>query len=262
MDLGCAGEGIPPGGPLVLVPFTVTSWTPGVNGTVNTIAFNGGDCADAYIGGQFTSVDGAAARNIAEISTTTGTLVPGFRHNASGAVESIQAVDGHLLAGGRFRGINGSTADPYYASLNPVTGKNDGFVELGIWGHYQYKGVRANSTGVYNQQPRPRPGHQTAPRSTSRPPAASPGSGTAPSPWPGCATRSRPSPPSSRRTRRSTGPATPAVARCPPWPPATTWSSPRGMSGGQITPTAASTPAAEPSKHRAWPPTPPPGRCC
>lgn len=136
-------------------PSTVTSWTPGVNGTVNTIAFNGGDCADAYIGGQFTSVDGAAVKNIAEIDTTTGALVPGFRHNASGAVESIEAVDGHLLAGGRFRGINGSTADPYYASLNPVTGKNDGFVDLGIWGHYQYSGVRVNSTGVYNQQPSP-----------------------------------------------------------------------------------------------------------
>src|SRR5689334_4091817 len=36
-------------------PFTMTSWDPNVNGTVNTIAFNG-NCATAYIGGQITAV--------------------------------------------------------------------------------------------------------------------------------------------------------------------------------------------------------------
>ena len=133
-------------------PFILSSWNPDVNGTVNTIAFNDGNCADAYIGGRFTSAGGAAASNIAEIDTTTGALVPGFRHNASGAVETLLAVGGHLLAGGRFRAINGSTADPYYAGLNPVTGQNDGFVDLGITGHYVYKGVQGNSTEVYNQQ--------------------------------------------------------------------------------------------------------------
>ena len=63
-------------------PFTLTSWNPDVNGTVNTIAFNGGNCADAYIGGQFTSAGGAAATNIAEIGTPTGALVPRFSHHA------------------------------------------------------------------------------------------------------------------------------------------------------------------------------------
>src|SRR5215467_2091138 len=29
-------------------PFTVSSWAPNVNGTVNTIAFNGSDCSTAY----------------------------------------------------------------------------------------------------------------------------------------------------------------------------------------------------------------------
>ena len=56
-------------------PFTVTSWEPDVNGTVNTIAFSSGNCTTAYIGGQFTSVGGTAAKNIAEIDTTTGALV-------------------------------------------------------------------------------------------------------------------------------------------------------------------------------------------
>jgi hypothetical protein len=133
-------------------PFTVTSWDPNVNGTVNTIAFNGGNCATAYIGGQFTTVGGVAAKNIAAIDTTTGALVPGFKDNAGGQVETILAVNGHLLTGGFFTGINGSTADPYYASLSPSTGKDDGFVHLSISGHIQFQGVKANSTEVFNQQ--------------------------------------------------------------------------------------------------------------
>jgi hypothetical protein len=133
-------------------PFTVTSWDPNVNGTVNTIAFNNGNCAGAYIGGQFTAVGGTAVKNIAEIDTTTGAVVPTFKHNASGQVETILAVNGHLLTGGFFKGINNSTTAPYYASLSPATGKNDGFLNLGISGHITFPGVKANSTEVFNQQ--------------------------------------------------------------------------------------------------------------
>lgn len=56
-------------------PYTVTSWAPDVVGTygttsnasdtLNTIAFVGGNCADAYIGGHFSSVNGTAVQNIA-----------------------------------------------------------------------------------------------------------------------------------------------------------------------------------------------------
>jgi len=133
-------------------PFTVTSWNPNVNGTVNTIAFVSGNCSTAYIGGQFTTVGGVAAKNMAAINTNTGNLVSGFKDNAGGQVETILAVNGHLLTGGFFKGISGSTTDPYYASLNPATGKNDGFLNLNISGHIQFTGVKKNSTQVYNQQ--------------------------------------------------------------------------------------------------------------
>jgi len=132
--------------------FKVTSWAPNVNGEINSIAFNGSNCNDAYIGGQFTSVNGVHARNIAEIDTTTGALVPGFAANASEKVDTLLVVNGHLLTGGTFTAINGSTADPYYASLSPVTGKDDGFLHLSISGHYQFQGVKQNGTEVYNQQ--------------------------------------------------------------------------------------------------------------
>jgi hypothetical protein len=133
-------------------PFAVTTWDPNVNGTVNTIAFAGGDCSTAYIGGQFTTVGGVTAKNIAAVDTTTGALVPTFKHSAGGQVETILAVNGHLLTGGFFKGINGSTADPYYASLDPSTGKDDGFVHLNISGHIQFPGVKNNATEVFNQQ--------------------------------------------------------------------------------------------------------------
>src|SRR5215472_415266 len=90
-------------------PYRVTAWNPNVNGTVNSIAFNGGDCSHAYIGGQFTSVHGTRAMNIAEISTTTGAVVPAFGHSANALVETLLAVKGHLLTGGFFTSVNGST---------------------------------------------------------------------------------------------------------------------------------------------------------
>ena len=134
-------------------PFTLTSWTPDVNGTVNSIALNA-NCTDAYIGGKFTSVNGTPVENIAEIDTTVGNVVPGFDdHVGGGYVDTLLAVNGHLLVGGTFTSINDNKGvDPYYASLNPDTGKDDGFLHLNISGNYSYHAVKNNSTEVFNQQ--------------------------------------------------------------------------------------------------------------
>jgi len=135
-------------------PFKVTPFHPNVNGEINSIAFNGGSCAHAYIGGQFTSVNGTAVANLAEISTSTGNVVSGFgSHAGGGHVDTILAVKGHLLVGGTFTSVNGNKgADPYYASLNPITGQDDGYLRLNVSGHYQFPKVKSNSTEVYNQQ--------------------------------------------------------------------------------------------------------------
>jgi hypothetical protein len=146
-----------------MTPFTLTSWAPNVVGpygntktgfdVVSTIAFVNGDCSHAYIGGKFTSVNGTAVNNIAEITTSgTGSVVTGFKSNASGTVQTIAAVGGHLLVGGDFTSINGDTTDPYMVSLNPTTGQSDGFLQLHISGNYQYPNVSPNPTRVYNQQ--------------------------------------------------------------------------------------------------------------
>jgi len=123
---------------------------------LNTIAFAGGNCADAYIGGHFSSANGTAVKDIAEIDTTTGT---GFKSSASGVVQTIAAVGGHLLVGGNFTGINGDAADPYMVSLSPATGKSDGFVHLNISGNYQYAGSsRTHPRLQPADQPRRHPG--------------------------------------------------------------------------------------------------------
>ena len=134
-------------------PFKVTNWAPNVNGEINSIAFDGDNCNDAYIGGQFTSVNGTAVANFAEIDTTSGNVVPGFGDKiAGGHIDTLLVVHGHLLVGGTFTKINGSATNPYYASVSPVTGKDDGFLHLNISGNYVFHNVKANSTEVYNQQ--------------------------------------------------------------------------------------------------------------
>ncbi|MGN6794607.1 MAG: hypothetical protein ACTHJW_19655 [Streptosporangiaceae bacterium] len=143
-------------------PYTVTSWAPNVVGTygttsnpsntVNTIAFVGGNCANAYIGGHFSSVNGTAVKNIAEISTTTGNVIKTFASNASGAVQALVGTNARLIVGGNFTGINGDSGDPYMVSLNPTTGKSDGYLHLNISGNYQYPNSKPNATHVYGMQ--------------------------------------------------------------------------------------------------------------
>jgi hypothetical protein len=128
-------------------PYAMTTWNPNVNGEVNSIAFNGSSCADAYIGGKFTSVDGTAVKDIAEVSTSTGAVAAAFGHNAESDVQTLVVTNGHVLAGGSFTSINNSSASKYMASLNPTTGKVDSYLSLGISGNYGSGGTK-----VYNQQ--------------------------------------------------------------------------------------------------------------
>ncbi len=134
-------------------PFTVTGWNPDVDGEVNSIAFVAGHCQDAYLGGSFSKVGRAQAQNIAEVSTSgQGALVRKFGHDAGGPVETLAAYQAHILAGGYFFEINGTSADRYMASLNDRTGKDDGLLRLNISGHYSYPGAAPNGTRIYNQQ--------------------------------------------------------------------------------------------------------------
>lgn len=138
-------------------PYKMTSWDPDVPGTVNTIAFNGTDCSNAYLGGVFKAVGSTTVKNIAKVSTSTDGVVTGFGHSANGQVATITGWNGHLLVGGSFTSINNSGSAPYFTSLSPTTGKNDSYLNLGVSGNYQYTDdaghpAISNPTRVYNAQ--------------------------------------------------------------------------------------------------------------
>src|ERR1700735_4086827 len=114
-------------------PYNLTTWAPNVNGVINSIAVNGTKVA-----------------NLAEVTTSgTGTLVTAFGHSANGQVETLLGAGGHILAGGYYTTINGSST-AYMTSLDPTTGKDDGFINLGISGNYSF--APNNATRVYNQE--------------------------------------------------------------------------------------------------------------
>ena len=131
----------------------ISSWNPNVNGKVDTVALSP-DCSTAYLGGAFTQVGSVAASRLAAVSTATGAVDPGFLGSADKEVYALLMARGHLLAGGAFTKINGST-NKYMASLNPTTGRDDGYVNLNISGHYAYTDAAghaavANPTKIYN----------------------------------------------------------------------------------------------------------------
>jgi hypothetical protein len=139
-------------------PYAVTKWNPGANGEVNSIALSS-DCSKAYIGGGFTSAAGGSADHIAAVTTSGGTLVKSFNGHINKTVHTVRLTsNGHLLVGGVFTSVDGSTAHPYFASLDPSTGADDGFLNLHISGHYHYcnsTGTRCSTafpTQVFNQQ--------------------------------------------------------------------------------------------------------------
>ncbi len=131
----------------------ISSWNPNVNGQVNSVALSP-DCSTAYLGGTFTAVNGTAVTNLAEVSTTTGAVNGAFAHSAGGKIDNLVLSGTHLLAGGAFTSINGST-NKYFVSLNPSTGKDDGYLNLNISGTYVYTDdggnhSSGNATRIFN----------------------------------------------------------------------------------------------------------------
>jgi len=131
-------------------PFKITGWNPNVNGEVSSIALTS-NCGNAYIGGSFSQAAGVAASNIGYLRTNSNFLVKDWAHSANKRVDTVLYTHGHVLVGGHFTSINGSSRTAY-ASLSPSTGRDDGYLNLHVSGHYVYPGVGFNTTQVYNQQ--------------------------------------------------------------------------------------------------------------
>ncbi|MGB9377884.1 MAG: VCBS repeat-containing protein [Mycobacteriales bacterium] len=138
----------------------VSDWDPNVNGKVNSIALSA-DCSTAYLGGVFgmVNVDRTTPQNATNLAAvqgagTTGDFVSTFGHTANGQVSALLTSGTHVLVGGYFTKINGSSRG-YLASLNPLTGADDGYVNLNISGYYNFTDASgavasSNTTRVYN----------------------------------------------------------------------------------------------------------------
>jgi hypothetical protein len=123
----------------------MTAFNPNTNGIVNSIALSA-DCQTAWIGGQFTTVNGQTARNIAAVDANTGALRTGFARTTDGQVNALLFTHGQLLVGGYFSNING-VSRAKLASLNPTTGAVTSYLTLGLTGNYP---GNSNATRGYN----------------------------------------------------------------------------------------------------------------
>ncbi len=90
---------------------------PALDGVVNALATDG---TNVFVGGAFTTVNGSTAKKIAKVDLS-GSLVSGFRANASSKVTDLELVNGTLYASGAFSKINGIVRNRL-AALNPSTG--------------------------------------------------------------------------------------------------------------------------------------------
>ncbi|MBA2560360.1 MAG: hypothetical protein H0V07_10840, partial [Propionibacteriales bacterium] len=80
-----------------------------------------------YVGGDFTTVNGAVHRGLVKIDAATGEVDSTFKPAiTSGSVTEIRLVNGRLIIGGSF--------PKRLAALNPTTGADTGYINLAITG--------------------------------------------------------------------------------------------------------------------------------
>jgi hypothetical protein len=114
----------------------VNPMTPSFDGAVWALLANG---SSLYVGGNFKNVDGVPHRALVKLNTSTGAIDPAFKPVIKwGNVTEIRLVGGRLLIGGTFpKGL---------VALDPATGADTGYLNLGISGKVSFN---AGSTRVY-----------------------------------------------------------------------------------------------------------------
>ena len=82
------------------------SFAPNVNGIVRVLELSP-DKSRLYVGGEFTTVDGATHNRLVAFSTATGQVDPTFNVNLGGPVYAISATATTVYVGGQFTQANG-----------------------------------------------------------------------------------------------------------------------------------------------------------
>jgi alkaline phosphatase len=86
----------------------ITTWAPLLNGPAYSLAASP-DGTRIYVGGDFTSVNGAARNRFAVLNSTSGALITAFTGGANGAVRSIVATATTVYIGGNFNTVAGQS---------------------------------------------------------------------------------------------------------------------------------------------------------
>jgi len=116
-----------------------------VDGPVKALEISG----DAlYVGGDFATVDEVSRISLVKIDLTTGTVDETFNANfAGGRVNDLEMVGNRLFVGG--------SASKKLMALNPATGANTGYLNLGIsgkiegsWGNTSVTRFAVNAQGT------------------------------------------------------------------------------------------------------------------
>ena len=106
------------------------SFAPAVNGLVNAV--EAGPGGTVYLGGTFTTVNGATARNLAQVSLATGQAVPAFKPSGvNGSVWDLVLSGGRLFVGGVFTAVQGAPHGGL-ATVDPTTGAVDEYMGVDV----------------------------------------------------------------------------------------------------------------------------------
>ena len=110
-----------------------TTFTPNPNGAVEVV-LPAPDGKSVYVGGLFTSIAGAAVRNLAQVNVADGSLVTTFNPaTVDGRVLDLRLANNRLWIAGAFTHV-ATKAQRALATVNPVTGKFDPFMRQVIAG--------------------------------------------------------------------------------------------------------------------------------
>lgn len=120
-------------------------FAPSIDGSVNVV-ITGQTPNTVYIGGQFTTVNGVASRNIAMLNLADGSLMSGFRPTVlNGAVQDMRLSGDRLYVVGGFT-TAGGVSHQGIATLNPKTGAVEPFMNVQLTGHHNYNGTGAKGS--------------------------------------------------------------------------------------------------------------------
>ncbi|WP_331953118.1 PKD domain-containing protein [Pengzhenrongella sp.] len=98
----------------------LTTWAPALNGPAYVITASP-DKTRLYIGGNFTTVNGAAQARFVVLDRATGKRVDGFTVGANAAVRAIASTPSTIYLGGNFNAVAGATRYRL-AALSATTG--------------------------------------------------------------------------------------------------------------------------------------------